>query len=103
MSVTVIIELPAQRDKLEELKDTITAMVPETLTYDGCAGVTMYQNQDESTIVLIEPWASRAHQERYLAWRTERGEVAALVAMLTGPPTIRYFNSVDASSGVPTG
>jgi quinol monooxygenase YgiN len=78
-------------------------MVPETLTYDGCAGVTMYQNQDESTIVLIEPWASRAHQERYLAWRTERGEVAALVAMLTGPPTIRYFNSVDASSGVPTG
>jgi quinol monooxygenase YgiN len=97
MSVTAIIELPAQRDKLEELKDTITAMLPDTLTYDGCAGVTLNQNQDDSTtIVLLETWASRAHHERYLAWRTERGEVATLVAMLTGPPLIRYFNSVVA-------
>jgi quinol monooxygenase YgiN len=77
-------------------------MLPDTLTYDGCAGVTMYQNQDDSTtIVLLEPWASRAHHERYLAWRTERGELAALVAMLTGPPTIRYFN--DALAGAPKG
>ena len=103
MSVTVIIELPAQPDKVQELKDSIAAMLPDTLTYDGCVGVTMYQNQDDSTIVLLEPWASRADHERYLAWRTERGELAALVAMLTGPPTIRYFNSVDASSAVPTG
>jgi hypothetical protein len=35
MSVTVIIELPAQSDKPEELKDAITAMLADTLTYDG--------------------------------------------------------------------
>jgi quinol monooxygenase YgiN len=97
MSVTVIIELPAQRDKLEALNDALTAMLPDTMTYDGCTGVTLHQNQDDSTtIVLLETWASRAHHEGYLAWRTERGEVAALVAMLTGPPLIRYFNSVVA-------
>ena len=104
MSVTVILELQAQRDKLEELKDGITAMVPDTLAYDGCGGITMYQGQDDSnTIVLLEPWASQAHHERYLAWRTERGDLAAVVAMLTGPPSIRYFNSVDTRAGVPKG
>ena len=101
MSVTVMVELSAQPDTAAELKDAITAMVPEALAYDGCEGVSVYHSEDDaSRVVLIEPWASQAHHQAYLAWRTERGDVDALVAMLTGPPSIRYFTRVDARSGV---
>ena len=45
---------------------------------------------------MIERWRSRADYEAYLAWRTERGDLDTLGAMLAGPPSIRYFDAVDA-------
>lgn len=99
MGVTVIVELQAQPDKLETLRSGVIGMVPDALTYDGCEGVTVYENKEDSTLVLLEPWASRAHHERYLAWRTDRGELAAVGDMLTGPPSIRYFDPVETGAG----
>jgi quinol monooxygenase YgiN len=103
VSVTVLVELTTSPDRLGEVTDSVSAMVPGALAFDGCEGVTIYQNKDESTIILIEPWASRAHHETYLAWRTERGDLAALGPMLTAPPSIRYLTGVDAPAGVAKG
>jgi quinol monooxygenase YgiN len=46
--------------------------------------------------VFYERWDSRQHYEKYLAWRTETGVADQLVAMLAAPPSIRYFERVDA-------
>jgi quinol monooxygenase YgiN len=103
MSVTVVVELQARPDTLEQLRSGIVGMVPDALAYDGCEGVTVYENADDATLILVEPWASRAHHERYLAWRTERGELDAVVGMLTGPPSIRYFSRVEAPTAAARG
>jgi quinol monooxygenase YgiN len=97
MSITVVIELQVQPDKVEELKGTMKAIAPDARAYDGCQGVTVHQDQDNpNTLLLLETWASRPHHEKYLAWRTETGVLAGVVAVLTAPPSIRHFDSVDA-------
>ena len=96
MAVTVIIDLPAKPGGAEEIKSFVRSIVPDTRTFDGFQGVTMHQNQDDpDLLVLRERWESREHQEKYLAWRTERGDFAAIVGMLAARPSIRYFDDLE--------
>jgi quinol monooxygenase YgiN len=97
VSVTVVLEVQAQSGKADEVKAAFKAILPDTRKYDGCEGVTVHQSQDEpDTIVLLETWATRPQYEKYLAWRTERNDLAALAQLLAAPPSIRFFEGVDA-------
>jgi len=56
----------------------------------------VYQNQDDSDVmVLVENFESKAHYEKYLAWREETGVLQKLGAALEGPPSIRFFDLTD--------
>jgi len=95
MSVMVVVELPAQPDKAEDIVSFISAIVPDTRTFDGFEGITLHRSQDDPDhLLLLEAWESRAHHGKYLAWRTDRGDLATIVGMLAGSPTIRYFDDV---------
>ena len=97
MSVTVLLEVQAKPEKLAELKSTFKKTLPDTRAYEGCQGVDVIGNQDDScNLVLIEKWDSRQHYEKYLGWRTKSGALEALGAMLAQPPNIRYYDDVDA-------
>jgi quinol monooxygenase YgiN len=96
MSVTVMVELPAQPDKADEMQSFIRTIVADTRTFAGFEHVAMYRNLDDPHIVvLLETWASRGHHEKYLAWRTERGDLEKIVSLLAGAPSIRYFEDAD--------
>ncbi len=95
MSIKVFLEVDAKPECIDELKNTLVAILPDTRAYDGCIGVEVKGNQDNAlNLVLIESWETRAKYETYLAWRTETGAVDALVAMLSGPPSIRYYDNL---------
>ena len=97
MACTVLLEVKAQEDKVDALKETFKGILGDTRAYEGCQGVVVRQQQDDPTVmVLIENWASREHYEKYFAWRQESGALAALGEMLAGPPNLRYFDEVDA-------
>ena len=97
MSCTVILEVTAQADKAGELLGVFGAILGDTRAFDGCQGVEVVVNQDDAAnIVLIERWDSRAHYEKYLGWRQERGDLDTLGGMLAGPPSIRYFDPSEA-------
>ncbi len=96
MSVNVILEVQSKPDNIEKLKLTFENMLPDTRSYDGCIGVQVIGNQDDScNLVLLETWETREHYEKYLGWRTETGALEALGAMLSQPPSIRYFDNFD--------
>ena len=50
----------------------------------------------DSAIVLIERWASLADDEAYRAWRAGPGAIGGIGPLVAGPPSIRYFDDVDA-------
>ena len=97
MSVTVLLECAVKPDV--DLIAMMKQMLPDTRAYDGCEGVEVTQNQDDSNnIVLIERWASRDHYEKYVAWRTERGDMDTLGAYPFGAaehPLLRHYRRLN--------
>lgn len=97
MACTVLLELQVQGDKVETLKGVFKDILGDTRAYDGCIGVDVVNNQDDPTnLVLVEKWESRAKYEKYLGWREETGALEQLGSMLAAPPSIRYYDPVDA-------
>ena len=96
MSVNVILEVQAKPESIDELKSTLENILPDTRGYDGCISVQVTSNQDDPlNLVLLEVWENREKNEKYLGWRTETGALEALGAMLSQPPSIRYYDNLD--------
>ena len=97
MAIMVLLEGKAKPESVDRLKAALRSLFPDTRKYEGCRGITAYTNADDALAVVFEEhWETRAHHERYLKWRTETGVIADLVGMLEAPPTIRYFEQLDA-------
>jgi heme oxygenase (mycobilin-producing) len=95
MSVLVLVEMPAKPDRIDDLKAQLSTTLRDTRAFDGCEGVAVHANQDEpSGLLLLERWASRAHYEKYLAWRQTEEGASSIGEMLAGPPSPRFFDDV---------
>ncbi len=93
MAVTVLLELNVKPESVQDTLNGLAQLLPETREFDGGIEVYAHQNQDDPTnIVAIEKWESRAHYEKYFAWRTKTGVIGQLGAWVAAPPTIRYFD-----------
>ncbi len=74
MPATVTLAFSLKPERGEEFKSLLRELLPDTRAYDGCQSVDVYQDQDNSgSICLVEDWESKAHQQRYQAWRDETG------------------------------
>ena len=95
-TTVVLLEIQVKPECVEEVKAFMKEALPDTRGYDGCQGLDVYGNLDESTnLVFYERWDSRDHYQKYLNWRTETGVLDQLVSKLVGPPSIRYYERVD--------
>jgi len=93
MTTQVILEFRAKADCIEKVRTWLRNVLPDTRGFDGCVTLHVAQNQDDSAaIMIVEQWDTRAHYEKYLAWRTERGDMVEFGAMMDGPPSIRFFD-----------
>jgi quinol monooxygenase YgiN len=96
MSVVVFLEMQIKPEAVNDVKAFMKDNLADTRAYAGCQGLDVYDNLDETgNLVIYERWDSRAHYEKYLAWRTETGTMDRVGAMLKAPPSIRYFERVD--------
>ena len=97
MAVKIVLELKAKPGAGDSLLETFRSILPDTRAYDGCIGVdTLRDRDDPDTLVLVETWESRAHYEKYFAWRQESGLVEQLGKVVAAPPNLRYFDHTDA-------
>jgi quinol monooxygenase YgiN len=97
MAVLMLLEATAKPECVSELKSFMKERLPETRAFEGCQGLTPYLEVDDGrTIVVVERWDSKEAHQKYMAWRAESGVRAQLSSLLEGPPTIRYFEAIDA-------
>ena len=93
MTTQVILEFRAKADCIEKVRAWLKGVLPDTRSFAGCVTLHVVQNQDDPAgIMIVEQWDTRADYEKYLAWRTERGDMLEFGAMMDGPPTIRFFD-----------
>ena len=97
MSVVVLLEIQVKPEAIDEMKAFLQRILPDTRAYDGCQGIDIYGNLDDTgNLVFYERWDSRQHYEKYFAWRTETGVLNQFGTMVAAPPSIRYFERPDA-------
>lgn len=93
MGVKVFVELQVKEEKLEQIRPLFAALLQGTRSREGNEGVLVYTDQDNpTTIVLIEQWVSRDHYDEYNKWRGEQGDLTKLAKLLVRPPRRRYFD-----------
>tara|TARA_B100000497_G_scaffold93557_1_gene104707 strand:- start:258 stop:551 length:294 start_codon:yes stop_codon:yes gene_type:complete len=82
---------------LIEFKEVIAVVpllggaLPDTRAFEGCLKVETFAEEDGKSVLLIEEWESKKHQETYFQWRVETGLVDALAPFVSGPPVTRYY------------
>jgi len=92
----VIIKMKLKADQVDAFKTHIKKIIPDTRSFKGCKDVGFYFNADDETdLVIFETWESRAHYEKYSAWRTQNGDLDAIASYLAEDPSLKYLNKSD--------
>jgi quinol monooxygenase YgiN len=92
MSVYATNTFSTEPGRAQELIDTLTRILPETLEHGGCELIQILHDQDDPNRVLaITRWHTRDHYEHYLSWREGTGDTAMLRTMLTEPMKVAYY------------
>ena len=96
MSVLVKVEAVAKPECVEEFIQSLEKGLPDTRASEGCRDITAYLHEDGVSFVVVEHWESKAHYEKYLAWRTQTGVMDALATFLVVPLEIKFFQAIEA-------
>jgi quinol monooxygenase YgiN len=95
MSVMVLLEINVPAGKSGAVETMLAEMLVDTRKFDGCLGVDAIRNQENpGNFFLIERWQSRAHHERYNAWRAETGASSSAAEELQAEYNIRWFDEL---------
>lgn len=91
MSIMVSVEFSLRAGKQKEFLDVLANILPDTRAYDGCIKVETYAEDNGSSIILIEEWEAKEHQQAYFQWRVDTGMVDAIGPFVSSPPVIKYY------------
>ena len=95
MSVLVLGEVHVAPERLDEFRTYLREILPDSRAYDGFDTIELYEDtEEEGSIIFVEYFESRAHQEKYIAWRTETGVMEKLGAMFVGDVRVRYLRNM---------
>ena len=97
MSVSVLLSGKLKDGLIDQFTAICTEAFQVTRAFDGCQNInlTFHVNKIHK-FVLTEVWDSKEHYEKYLAFRTEDGTIAAVTEMCVDGPNIDIFNITDA-------
>ena len=91
--VLVTVQLNLKPGKVEALgKEVLENALKETRRFDGLIGLEVYAEQGSDTVLIIEKWKSKAHNEKYREWRKTSGFGPVVAPYVTGPSVVRYFD-----------
>lgn len=98
-SVTSLLELTLTAEAVADRAAT-DAVVSQTLeatrAFDGCLGCDVLEDVDDPAhLVVLERWASLAHDDAYRAWRRTPEGASRLGEVLAGPPRLTRFTTAD--------
>lgn len=96
MASHVHLDLAVDPARIDEFLAFLEPLLPDTRAYAGFRSIDVLVDVDNpGHVVFQEAWESRAHHEKYLAWRTESGALAKLGEYLNSPPALAYFSRAD--------
>lgn len=91
-----ILDFPVKPGQLDEAVRVLQPGLRATRDFDGNLGVEILLDDDASHFLLVETWASPAHNHSYQAWRlTPEGVLPGFADHLRGPFTMTEYTVAD--------
>ena len=91
MTTMVTLEFPMKDGMQSGFLELLGGALADTRAFDGCIKVETFSETDGSSVLLVEHWKSRKHQEAYFQWRVETGLVALIAPYMAGTPITKYY------------
>ncbi|MFK4446994.1 pimeloyl-ACP methyl ester carboxylesterase/quinol monooxygenase YgiN [Caballeronia udeis] len=93
-AITVTLLMNVKEDFAADFVGGLSALMRETSSSPGARSVRAFRNAERANAILfVEEWESEAAFKRYIAWRTERGDMARLTRMLSKPAEITTWST----------
>jgi len=95
MSIRVVARIPAQPDKVDELKSLLAGLLEPTRKESGCIVYELLQNADDpADFTFVEEWESAAHLDAHLKTEHLAGFFSRVPDLVRGEPDVRTYNLV---------
>lgn len=97
-TVTITLVLDLQPEAAAPFCAGLSAMLGDTKKFPGCQSIRVLKNKaDPNQLIFIEEWDSEDDYNKYIAWRTQRGDMDAMGSTLTAPPKLNVWPVLVAS------
>ena len=98
--VTITVELTFKPEATDAFCGGLPDMLKETAKQHGFRSIQVLRNKENRNQVLfVESWDSEEAYSKYIAWRTERGDMEAMGPLVAEPPKFGVWPTVVASAG----
>ena len=92
MAVIVTLGLQIKLDRLDEFKNVLREILPDTRAFSGYQDIRVIENQDSpGSITILEGWDPKENHIKYMTWRTEIGTMEALAGFVEAERAITYY------------
>lgn len=99
MAVTVTLTLNIKEEAVEGFCAGFPEMLKDTSRFAGFQAIRVLRHaSDPSRVILIEDWDSEEAYNAYIAWRTERGDMDEMAAVIAAPPSVEIWSTRVASA-----
>ncbi|HQS95915.1 MAG: hypothetical protein B7X90_04550 [Novosphingobium sp. 17-62-19] len=97
--VKVTFTLKLKPEAIDGFCGALPEMIKETAKRPGFQDLQIVRHGTEPMVIFIETWDTEQAYHDYIAWRTERGEMDGMAAVLAGPPQLDFWPILVASAG----
>jgi quinol monooxygenase YgiN len=90
--VLVTVTWKIKPELAEACVEMLRGMFPTTRLKKGFRNIRLLRSElDPNDLILVQEWDAVADHQAYMQFRTETGDIEALMAMTVSPPQIGYW------------
>ena len=91
MSIFMTLEFKLKDGSLSKSLKWFGEKLPETRAWRGCIGVQTLAAEDGKSVLQVQEWETKKHQQAYFEDRVESGIIEEVMQFLTEPPIATYY------------
>jgi len=95
--IKVTLALNLKPEATDAFCSALPEMIKDTAKRPGFRDICIVRHATEpGRVLFIETWDSEQSYHDYIAWRTERGEMDGMAAIVTEPPKLDFWPTIVA-------
>jgi quinol monooxygenase YgiN len=97
-AVTITLVLKLKPEACGPFCDGLPDMLKDTKKFKGFKNIRIMKHKtDPNQLIFVEEWDGEDDYMKYIAWRTERGDMDNMAKILSAPPQMEVWPTLVAN------